>query len=433
MLDLLTKPLNRLMARYLPDPFVLVLLLTAIAMLAVLLSGNLTAPQMLRSWGDGLAGLLSFSMQMMLVLTSGYLLATTPLVQQGLTALAGRLQSRAQAIVMVTLVAMLASYLNWGFGLVVGAFLAKAIARRVAVDYRLLVASAYSGFVIWHGGLSGSVPLTIATAGHFSADKIGVVPTAQTLFSGFNLLIVFALLLILPLLNLALLPKKDQQVLAQPAVDSDEVIPQAQTPAQRLEHSRVAGILAGSVGLVYLALYFADGGGLNLNSISWCFLFSAIVLHQTPYRLLQALQQGIGNCSGILLQFPFYAGLMALMVQSGLAGQLSSLFVQWSNAETLPLWSFLSAGLLNLFVPSGGGQWAVQGPIMLDAALQLGADIPKVAMAVAWGDAWTNLIQPFWALPVLAIAGLKARDILGFCLLQLVVSGVVIALVLSLS
>ncbi len=433
MLDLLTKPLNRLMARYLPDPFVLVLLLTAIAMLAVLLSGNLTAPQMLRSWGDGLAGLLSFSMQMMLVLTSGYLLATTPLVQQGLTALAGRLQSRAQAIVMVTLVAMLASYLNWGFGLVVGAFLAKAIARRVAVDYRLLVASAYSGFVIWHGGLSGSVPLTIATAGHFSADKIGVVPTAQTLFSGFNLLIVFALLLILPLLNLALLPKKDQQVLAQPAVEPDELVPQAQTPAQRLEHSRVAGILAGSVGLVYLALYFAGGGGLNLNSISWCFLFSAIVLHQTPYRLLQALQQGIGNCSGILLQFPFYAGLMALMVQSGLAGQLSSLFVQWSNAETLPLWSFLSAGLLNLFVPSGGGQWAVQGPIMLDAALQLGADIPKVAMAVAWGDAWTNLIQPFWALPVLAIAGLKARDILGFCLLQLVVSGVVIALVLSLS
>ena len=427
MLNVLIKPLNALVERYLPDPFVLVLLLTALVMVAALLLGHVGPAQLLLAWGDGLAGLLSFSMQMMLVLTSGYLLACTQPVRRALDALASRLQSAGSAVVTVTLVAMLASYLNWGFGLVVGAFLAKAVARRVAVDYRLLVASAYSGFVIWHGGLSGSVPLTIATAGHFTADKIGVIGTEQTLFASFNLLIIGLLLLLLPLLNYLLLPKAAEQVLVtpppEPELDDD-------SEQRGLDHQRWVNLAAALLGLGYLTLYFYQGGGLNLNSISWLFLFTAMALHGTPARLLAALQQGIQGCSGILLQFPFYAGLMALMVQSGLAAHIAESVVRWSDAQSLPLWAFLSAGLINIFIPSGGGQWAVQGPVMLDAALALGADVPKVAMAVAWGDAWTNLIQPFWALPVLAIAGLKAKDILGFCIMQLLLSGAVIALVL---
>ena len=427
MLNLLIKPLNALLERYLPDPFVLVLLLTAVVMVVALLLGHASPSTLLLAWGDGLASLFSFSMQMMLVLTSGFLLASTKLVRQLLDNLAGRLHSAGSALIVVTLVAMAASYLNWGFGLVVGAFFAKAVARRLAVDYRLLVASAYSGFLIWHGGLSGSVPLTIATPGHFTADKIGVVSTSDTLFASFNLVIVVSLVLVLPLLNYLMRPKAADEVIVRPPVEVDDV---ATAQGSQLEHSRWVSSLTALVGLGYLVLYFGKGGQLNLNSISWLFLFLAIGLHQTPARLLAALQQGISGCSGILLQFPFYAGLMALMVQSGLAAHIAETVVRWSNADSLPLWAFFSAGLINVFIPSGGGQWAVQGPVMLDAALALGADVPKVAMAVAWGDAWTNLIQPFWALPVLAIAGLKAKDILGFCLLQLLVSGVVIALLL---
>ena len=151
---------------------------------------------------------------------------------------------------------------------------------------------------------------------------------------------------------------------------------------------------------------------------------------KTPRRLLDSLQQAIRGGAGIAIQFPFYAGIMAIMVKTGLATTLSEAFVSLATADSLPLYTFLSAGLLNLFVPSGGGQWAVQAPVMIPAAQALGADLPRVAMAVAWGDAWTNLLQPFWALPLLALAGLRAKDIMGYCLVQLVVVGVVVGVVL---
>ena len=160
------------------------------------------------------------------------------------------------------------------------------------------------------------------------------------------------------------------------------------------------------------------------------FLFLAIALHGTPKRLLQSLQQAVKGGSGIIIQFPFYAGIMAVMVQSGLAESMSQWLISFASAQSLPVLTFVSAGIVNIFVPSGGGQWAVQAPVVLPAAAELGADISRVAMAVAWGDAWTNLIQPFWALPVLAIAGLKAKDIMGFCLVQLIITGVIIALAL---
>ena len=202
-------------------------------------------------------------------------------------------------------------------------------------------------------------------------------------------------------------------------------------PADKLENSLLLALLVGFAGVAYLVQYFAKGGTLNLNIVNFLFLFLAIVLHGTPRRLLHSLQQAIAGGAGIVIQFPFYAGIMAIMVQSGLAQSMSQWFVSFASAETLAFWSFISAGIVNIFVPSGGGQWAVQAPVMLPAALELGADVSRIAMAVAWGDAWTNLIQPFWALPVLAIAGLKAKDIMGYCLLQLIVTGVIISLVLS--
>jgi len=173
--------------------------------------------------------------------------------------------------------------------------------------------------------------------------------------------------------------------------------------------------------------FLLRGGGLNLNVVNFLFLFLAIVLHRTPRNLLTSLNEAIKGGAGIVIQFPFYAGIMAIMVQSGLAESMSEWLISFATANSLPFWSFISAGIVNLFVPSGGGQWAVQAPVMLPAAQALGADISRVAMAVAWGDAWTNLLQPFWALPVLAIAGLKAKDIMGFCLIQLFITGIIIS------
>ena len=162
------------------------------------------------------------------------------------------------------------------------------------------------------------------------------------------------------------------------------------------------------------------------------FLFVGIVLHGTARSLLAALDQAVKGGAGIVIQFPFYAGIMAIMTGSGLATSLSEFFVSISSADTLPFWSFIAGGIVNIFVPSGGGQWAVQAPVMLPAAETLGASMPRVAMAVAWGDAWTNLLQPFWALPMLGIAGLKARDIMGYCITALLFSGVIFVIGLTL-
>ncbi|RUM31420.1 MAG: short-chain fatty acid transporter [Alteromonas sp.] len=432
MLNRASKPFVKLVERYLPDPYIFVLLLTLITLVfAVVIQGQspLTTVQ---QWGDGFWGLLTFSMQMLLVLVTGFMLACTPLVKALLERLASVAKSPGSAIVLVTLVSLIASWINWGFGLVVGALFAKALARKVTVDYRLLVASAYSGFIVWHGGLAGSVPLTIATPGHFSEAQIGVMSTSETIFSGFNLLLLAIMFVIIPLVNRLMLPPESESIIVDSAKLKDDALPSAtnERPADKLENSKVLGLLVGFAGLAYLTNYFVSGGGLNLNIVNTLFLFLAIVLHGTPRNVLHSLQQAVQGGSGIVIQFPFYAGIMAVMVQSGLAQTMSEWLISFASAESLPVWSFISAGIVNIFVPSGGGQWAVQAPVILPAAAELGAEINRVAMAVAWGDAWTNLIQPFWALPVLAIAGLKAKDIMGFCLVQLIVTGVIISLVL---
>ncbi|MFN3686314.1 short-chain fatty acid transporter [Salinarimonas sp.] len=434
MLQAISRPAVSLADRYLPDAFVFVLVLTIVAAASAIAFEGAGPLEVVEMWGDGFWGLLAFSMQMLLVLVTGFILASSPPVRRILGALAGLARSAGAAIVLVTLVSMVAAWINWGFGLVVGALFAKEVARHVRVDYRLLVASAYSGFVVWHAGLAGSVPLTIATPGHFAEGQIGLVGTDATIFAPFNLIIVAVLFVTIPLLNRLMLPREDESVYV-----SREQLGEKQAedfaparPADHLENSRILMWLVGVPGLVFLVHYFAvRGEGLNLNIVNYLFLMLGIVLHGTARNLLAALQEGVKGGAGIVIQFPFYAGIMAIMTQSGLAASMSHFFVSISSAATLPFWTFLSAGLVNLFVPSGGGQWAVQAPVVLPAAEALGADVARVAMAVAWGDAWTNLLQPFWALPMLGIAGLKAKDIMGFCLVHLVVVGAVVGTLLT--
>jgi len=426
---------NRIMQRYLPDPFIFVIILTFVVFGLGLIFTDNGPYQMVQHWGNGFWGLLSFTMQMVLVLVTGHVLASSHIFKKGLGSLASFAKSPGQAIVIVTVVSMIASLINWGFGLVIGALFAKELAKRVKnVDYRLLIASAYSGFLVWHGGISGSVPLTIATPGHFTEDLIGVIPTSETIFSTFNIVIVLGLLVTIPIINRLSMPSKEQTITVDPALlegdfQAATIEKEALTPADRIENSKFISLLIGVLGLVFLFYYFATNGfKLNLDIVNFLFLFLGILLHGTPKQFLDAVMNAVKGASGIIIQFPFYAGLMGLMTTSGLAAVISDWFIAISNEFTFPMLAFLSAGIVNFFVPSGGGQWAVQGPIMLDAATQLGASLPKTAMAVAWGDAWTNMIQPFWALPALAIAGLKAKDIMGYLVMVLVVSGVVISL-----
>ena len=439
MLSRVTALSVNLVQRYLPSPFVFAILLTLFVLLFSMLGTGQSLPQMAQHWGTGFWGLLTFAMQMALVLVTGHVLANAPVVSRQLDNLASMARTPGQAIIMVTLVALAGSWINWGFGLVVGAVLARALARQVkGVHYPLLVASAYSGFLVWHGGLSGSIPLSLAsggadlqrmTAGVLSAP-IGV---EHTLFTTLNLSIVALLVIGLPLLNRAMLPATpivaDPELLKEP----EPVVVPRDTLAQRLDDSRILGWLLVAVAAVYFVYYFmANGFALTLNIVIGLFLFFGLLLHGSPERYMRAVQESIGGISGIVIQFPFYAGIMGMMVGANTEGislgkQMTDAFVGWSTADTFPMLAFLSAGLVNFFVPSGGGQWAVQGPIMLPAGQALGVAPEVTAMAIAWGDAWTNMIQPFWALPLLAIAGLGAREIMGYCLLMLLYSGVVIS------
>lgn len=426
---------NQFIQRYLPDPYIIVLILTLFVFLLGLIWTPSTPIDMINYWGEGFWSLLSFTMQMVLVLITGYVLANSPFFLRVLQSMASLAKSPGQAIIYVTLVSLISSWINWGFGIVIGALFSKELAKAVRnVDYRLLIASAYSGFIIWHGGLSGSIPLTIATEGHFSENSIGIISTSETIFSLYNLVIIGLFFIVLPLLNRLMLPSEESRITINPDLlkntSSSEmaVTQQAISPAEKLQHSKILSYLIGILGICFLGYYFVNNGfTLNLDIVNFLFLFLGILFHQTPKQFLMAVEDAVKGSSSIIIQFPFYAGIMGMMVSSGLAVQFSEAFVSISNSFTFPLLTFLSAGFVNLFIPSGGGQWAVQAPIMIEAAKTMDVSLAKTAMAVAWGDAWTNLIQPFWALPALAIAGLKAKDIMGFCFITLIISGIIIS------
>lgn len=438
MLKAFSRACVTLVQKYLPDPFIFAIILSIVVFVLGIISAGNTPMQMVIHWGKGFWGLLTFSMQMCLVLVTGFALAKAPAVHRFLKAIAKRAKTPAQAIVVTTFVSAIACWINWGFGLIVGALLAREIAKEVrGVDYRLLIASAYSGFVVWHAGLSGSIPLAVAGPGHLAEKIVGIVPVSETIFSPMNLFASILIIVTLPFVNRFMHPDPKDAVTIDPKLLADETAAttepatgvkptQKLTPAQRLENSWVLTALVGLCGVIYLIYHFATrGADLNLNIVNLIFLTAGIILHGTPMRYVKAVEEAAKGCAGIILQFPFYAGIMGMMVDSGLAAVISNWFVSISTARTFPLFTYWSAGIINLFVPSGGGQWAVQGPIMMPAGVALGVPAGKVAMGIAWGDAWTNMIQPFWALPALAIAGLSARDIMGYCVVVLLWTGII--------
>lgn len=433
----------KLVQRYLPEPFIFAIILTVVAIIVAIPICDQSLMEVVENWGDGVWSLLAFSMQMALVLVCGSALAAAPIVKKGISRLASAPKTPAGAIAFVSAISSIACWLNWGFGLIVGAILAKEVARKLrGVDYRLLIASAYSGFVVWHSGISGSVPLSMATAGDaLTKATNGIVsePVAlsETIFSIYNFGIALGVIVALVIVNALMHPKGGNVICVDPSLLEEsctECNKRAETPAEKMEGSRILTWIISILGLSSLVIkLFVRGGGLDLNSVIMLFLFIGLLAHKTPIGYVNAFTCAASGAAGILLQFPFYAGIMGIITGTGasglsLAGEISDAFISISNKTTFPLLTFLSAAIVNVFVPSGGGQWAVQAPIMFPAGAQLGVDPSITGMAIAWGDAWTNLIQPFWAIPALAIAKLNAKDIMGFCLIDLLVTGVIICL-----
>ncbi|WP_244971464.1 short-chain fatty acid transporter [Paramicrobacterium chengjingii] len=435
------RPINRFLERWIPSALTFAIVLTIIVAILAMTLTQTSPVDVVVGWGDGLSGLLAFMTQMCLILLLGYMLANTRPVKKLLGWLAGVPTGPGTAYVFVFVIGAIASLITWGLGLIVGTLLAREIAvqsrrRGYKVHFPLLVAAGYSGFVVWHMGYSGSGPLTAATPDSFLAPALGgeVIPVTETIFASWNMLAALAVIVVVALLFFLIRPKSGDPIYELPdAVGSekhDEADESVVTPADRVDASRILTLLLG-LGLVgYLAVHFIQGGTLTLDIVNWSFLALILLLVKNPFELIHLTKRAASNVGEILLQFPLYAGILGIMSSSGLIKLFSDAFVSISTPTTFGVLALLSAGIVNFFVPSGGGQFAVQGPIMIDAAHQLGVDPSIAIMAVAYGDQWTNMIQPFWALPVLAIAGLKMRDILGYTFVTLLGSGVVMAAVL---
>jgi len=433
----ITAFFTELMRRYLPDPFVFAILLTLLTMALAFGVESRPIDAVVQDWGKGFWSLLAFTTQMAVILVMGYVLAAAPIVDRFLDRIAARVQTPRQAIIVATIVGGVGSYLNWGFGLVIGGIMARKLALKVkGVHYPLIIAAAYTGFTMYSLGFSATIPVLISTKGHAFEGTMGLIPLTQTIFSAPILLTSLAVLIALPLLNAAMHPKPGEKVVeldpatvadARPAAGAEGLLGDEKTLAYRLNNSRVLSLLIGLCGMAYVAMHFVRGGNLDLNMINFFILFLGVLLLGTPMKYVEKVNEGVRTIGGIILQFPFYAGIMAIMHGSGLVESIAHVFVNISTAATLPLWGLVSSFVINFFAPSGGGHWVLQGPFMINAATTLGASQAQTAMSVMLGNGWNDLVQPFWILPALALSKLKLKDIMGYTVVSMLLVGAIYA------
>jgi short-chain fatty acids transporter len=310
----------------------------------------------------------------------------------------------------------------------VGALIAVEVAREgrargLALHFPLLVASAYGGFVVWHMGYSSSAALFVATPGHSLEAVTGLIPVTETIFTTANVVLAMTTILIVAGVCSAMAPQS-----APVPFDGPDDRPEPRTPpggsiGERLENARWISLLMGAGFLAFLVSWFAERGlSLTLDIVNWSFLGLGLLLARSALHYVRLVGDASRAVGPIILQYPFYAGIMALMTQTDLVNIISGWFVAIASTQTLGFWAFIAGGVLNFFIPSGGGQWAVQGPIFIEAARQLAVADSVIVMAVAYGDQWSNMIQPFWTLPMLAIVGLSMRAIMGYCFVVFLVT-----------
>ena len=447
--------------RWIPDAFVFALLATFIVIVAALIATPATPPQVVDAWGRGFWELIPFTMQMALIIITGHVLATSPPMGRLIRAIASWPRTPRGAVALVTFVTLACSWINWGFSLVFGAVLAIEVARRVRdVDYRALAAASVLGLgSIWAQGLSGSAALQMATPGalqpqireivaHGGVVPGGLIPFRHTIFLWQSLVSVVVEIAVVTLVMWLATPPphkartaKDLGIDLEPTAEPGTRNPERRTanpeplpPGQRLEHSRVLTWLVVALGAAYLFRYFRAAGdplnALTLNSLNLIFLLFGFLLHGTPVRLMRAVQRATPAVWGVILQFPFYAGIAGVITATHLNEQLASVFVRFSSTATFPALVALYSAVLGVFVPSGGSKWVIEAPYVMDAAHTLKVHLGWIVASYDLGEALANLVQPFWMLPILGLFKLGARDVMGYTMIVfLALTPVVLVLV----
>jgi len=427
--------------RLMPDPFVLSIGLTVVVIaLAAVLAPKGTPAAILGAWYTGTFNILGFALQMILILATGYAIADAPIVQRGLRALAGVARTPTRAALLVFPMVALAAWLNWGLGLVVGALLAREIARRVKVDFAWLVAGSYSAWSVCNSGLSSSIALSQASHGNALnlVEKAtgNVIGLGQTVFAPFVFVPTVLVVVVMTLVFIRMHPKpEDVVVFAADGVaggdDSHARTAPVTSFAGRVEQSMLGTLVLLVLGCGYLGMtWYTKGFELDINTTILLFMLVGLALQRTPIAYAEAIRGAARQTGSMLLQYPIYGGIMGIMIGTGLASVIAKTFVAIATPTTLPVWSYLSSLIITLLIPSAGGHWAVQGPFVLPAALSLHASLPRTAMGVAMAENVSNMLQPFWAVPVVAIAGIKIQRVMGYTAVTFVVSLVIYALAL---
>jgi short-chain fatty acids transporter len=447
----LLKAYNHFFEKYFPSPLSIAIILSFLTFLLSLIFTENSVNIVTRSaeistyWFNGLwnQNLLAFTIHMMLILVLGHILALSRPAQKIINFGLNFCHNTASAVFTITLLTIIVSLFNWGLGLIFGAVFARKIGEHFqknnkTLNYPLVGAAAYSGMMVWHGGLSGSATLTVAGAGHSLESAMGIIPLTATTFGTMNIFVTLIMLLVLPSF-LYFLGKKNSTHKV-PKINAFTIKPEKEAieKTQLLERSHVFGYLSGGAILcifIYLNLQKIKVGNspltlINLETTNLLLLGLCFIFHQNIVNFSSALEEAISGASGILIQFPIYFGIMGMMQSSGLGTLISQTITQTATESSLAIYTFMSAGLVNIFIPSGGGQWQMQGPIIVEAAQKIGADLPKLIMALCYGDQLTNMLQPFWALPLLGITGLKAKEILPYTLMIFLVGTAVFLLAL---
>jgi short-chain fatty acids transporter len=416
---------ERAVEQYCPDPLVFAVFLSMIMMALALFLTDTSIGSALNAWGNGLHSLLAFTMQICLIIITAYVLAHTKLVNALLQALGKVPRTSLQAYSLVTVCAALFSLVCWPLGPIAGGIIAREVAltaqqRGIRVNYPLLAAAAFGGFVVWGMGYSSSIGLAVATPGNPLEQAIGgVIPVSETLGSWWNLLTIVVTVAVVILTVFFFHYKHRERTSAPPPHRPEIAMPDSARPGfmGSLENGRSVSVLLSLMLFSFLGYWFATRGfNLSLNIVNWTFLALGLLLVNSSLHYGALFADGSRVASPVLLQYPLYGGVMGLALESGLAGQFTDFIIRVANPETLPILGFFSAGLINIFIPSGGAQWAIQGPSFIAAGQALDVDLSLVTMSIAWGDQWTNLIQPFCAVSLLAVTGLKLREIYSYCI-----------------
>jgi short-chain fatty acids transporter len=430
--------------RWIPDAFVFALAATVLVLVAAIGSGA-GAGEVVKAWGGGFWELLTFTLQMALIIITGYVVATARPVYRVIAALASLPRTPRGAVAMVAFFAMASSWLNWGFSLIFSAMLAKEVARRLrSVDYRAVAASAFLGLgSVWAQGLSGSAALQMATSSAMQAGTRaivagkdpatgkeliagGVIPLSSTIFLWQSLLsVVIEIAVVTTVVYLYAPPAGRARTAADLGIelgpsplDVPAEAPRTGFPGERLEHLPVLNVLFVIASTAYLVGYFREAESvvqaITINTINLALLTAGFALHGTPARLMRAVRDATPSVWGVILQFPLYAGIAAVITKTHLNAKIAALFVSVSSARTFPAVIALYSAVLGVFVPSGGSKWVIEAPYVMQASHDLRVHLGWMVAVYDLGEALANLVQPFWMLPVLGLLGLRARDVMGY-------------------